>query len=84
MVSKLPYMDVRVDSTLFLREASGESHQPMVDVKSCALGKTPIEGGHDIYADKRHYISSSSVANGSYSLDANDNYHKDSLYSSSL
>jgi hypothetical protein len=72
------------DSTVFSREASGESHQPMVDVRSRALGKTPIEGGHDIYADKRHYISSSSVANGSYSLDANDNYRKSSLYSSGL
>lgn len=79
-----PSLDRFQRDPVFLRETSGESHQPMVDVRSRALGKTPIEGGHDIYADERHYFSSSGVANSSYSLDANENYRKSSLYGSSL
>lgn len=79
-----PSLDRFQRDSVFLRETSGESHQPMVDSRSRALGKTPIEGGHDIYADERHYLSSSRVANSSYSLDANDNYRKSSLYGSNL
>lgn len=79
-----PSLDRFQRDSVFLRETSGESHQPMVDVRSRALGKTPIEGGHDVYADERHYFSSSGVANSSYRLDANENYRKSSLYGSSL
>ena len=33
---------------VILGEASGEMYDPMVDVRSHAFGKNPIEGGHDI------------------------------------